>query len=248
VHSELGPAFRSIADDADNRIVILTGAGDTFWSTINFGSFQQLLSTPKGWNRVIFEGRQLMNAFLDIDVPIISAVNGPNLLHAELPLLADIVLASETAEFADLVHAPNGFVPGDGVHVVWPMLLGVNRASYFLLTGQRLSAVEALNLGVVNEVLPRAELLPRAYELAEELNTKSDLMLRQVRGVLRLAKERAMRQDFERGFAREVIAALGGPDGLGTGLNQPAVPIEDQMVDNYSTGKQTRRLDYGKKP
>ena len=57
----------------------------------------------------------------------------------------------------ELAHYPSERVPGDGVHVVWPMLLGLHRARCFLLTGQILSASEALHLGVVNEVLPQAE-------------------------------------------------------------------------------------------
>ena len=88
-------------------------------------------------------------------VPVISAVNGPCSIHAEVPLLSDIVLASETAYFQDLAHFPRGLVPGDGSHVLWPMLVGPNRARSMLLMGKQLSAQEALEWGVVAEVLPR---------------------------------------------------------------------------------------------
>ena len=91
---------------------------------------------------------------LAIPVPMIAAVNGPALIHAELAVLCDIVLAASHAEFADLAHIPNGTVPGDGVHTVWPMLLGPNRGRYFLLTGERIGAEEARRVGVVGEVLP----------------------------------------------------------------------------------------------
>ncbi len=90
---------------------------------------------------------------LNIEVPMIAAVNGPALIHAELAVLCDIVIASDNAEFQDAPHFPNGVVPGDGVHVVWPLVLGPNRGRYFLLTGQKLSAKEALDLGVVSEVV-----------------------------------------------------------------------------------------------
>ena len=73
--------------------------------------------------------------FLNIEVPVISAVNGPAWRHSELPLLADIVLAADTAQFQDSAHFTGGLVPGDGMHIVYPLLLGVNRARYFLLTG-----------------------------------------------------------------------------------------------------------------
>ena len=61
-------------------------------------------------------------------------------------LLCDIVLASDDAVFQDAPHYPEGLVPGDGVHVLWPLLLGMNRGRYFLLTGEKLSAKQALCL------------------------------------------------------------------------------------------------------
>jgi enoyl-CoA hydratase/carnithine racemase len=83
---------------------------------------------------------------LDIEAPMIAAVNGPALIHAELALLCDIVLASETAIFQDLPHFPSGLVPGDGVHVVFPLLLGANRGRYSLLMGQKIPAHEPRTL------------------------------------------------------------------------------------------------------
>ena len=71
-------------------------------------------------------------------MPIISAINGPAWRHSEIPLLSDIVLAADTAAFQDSAHFMSNMVPGDGMHVVYPMLLGFNRARYFLLTGQTL--------------------------------------------------------------------------------------------------------------
>ena len=99
--------------------------------------------------------RHLIFNVLDVDVPMISAVNGPCNMHSEVPIMGDIVLASEDAYFQDASHFPRGQVPGDGQHVIWSVLAGHNRARYFLLTGQKLSAQEAKEWGVVNEVLPR---------------------------------------------------------------------------------------------
>src|SRR5205814_2321101 len=80
----------------------------------------------------------------------------------------------ENTEFQDAPHFPNGLVPGDGVHIVWPLVLGVNRGRYFLLTGQKLSAREAQTLGVVSEVVPRERLLSRAREIARADHQKAD--------------------------------------------------------------------------
>jgi enoyl-CoA hydratase/carnithine racemase len=100
---------------------------------------------------------------LEIEVPVISAVNGPAWRHSEIPLLCDIVLAADTAQFQDSAHFPSDVVPGDGMHIVYPLLLGMNRGRYFLLTGQTLNAQKALELGLVAEVHPPDKLLGRAH-------------------------------------------------------------------------------------
>ena len=109
-HAELPFALRCVADDVANRVVVLTGTGDSFWLLLNPPSFSHLQHTPSGWDQTLFEERRTLEAFLSIDVPIISAVNGPALVHSHLPVMADIVLASETARFADALHAPAGIV------------------------------------------------------------------------------------------------------------------------------------------
>ena len=86
--------------------------------------------------------------------------------------MSDVVLASETAYFQDGPHFPSGIVPGDGAHVIWPYVLGPNRGRYFLITGQELDAKTALEYGAVNEVLPAEKLLPRAWEIAEQIAAK----------------------------------------------------------------------------
>ena len=140
---------------------------------------------------------------------MISAINGPVHIHAQLPVLADIVLAAESAEFADGAHFSYGVVPGDSVHVVWPMLLGVNRARYFLLTGQRISAREALTLGVVNEVLKSERLRERAWELAADLEKKSAVVLRNTRTALTQEIKQRMLAELGHGLALEGLTILG---------------------------------------
>ena len=121
-------------------------------------------------------------------------------------MLSDIVIASENAEFQDAPHFPNGVVPGDGVHVVWPLVLGTNRGRYFLLTGQRLSAREAQTLGVVSEVVSRDRLLPRAWELAQQVAAKPRLASRYARVALTQPIKRLMLENLGYGLALEGLA------------------------------------------
>lgn len=217
-HEELSFAFYDIARDRENQCVILTGAGDAFCAEMHpsisgLARFSEGNLTPgmhEKMHQAGHDGRHLLFNHLNIEVPMIAAVNGPAFIHAELALLCDIVLAAESAEFQDAPHFPGGLVPGDGVHIVWPLLLGLNRGRYFLLTGQKLSAREALGLGVVNEVTPREELLPRAWELAREIRRRPALARRHARVAMTQMLKEAMLDGLGYGIALESLAMMGG--------------------------------------
>ena len=212
-HSEFPQAFADVGSDRENRIVIMTGTGDAFSGPQGTASGTPKRA-PREWDQTYWEGKRLLTNLLDIEVPMISAINGPALRHSEIPLLCDIVLASESAAFQDSGHFMSGLVPGDGVHIVYPLLLGVNRGRYFLLTGQRIEAQEAKTLGLVSEVLPQAELLPRAWELAEQMAQQSDIVLRYSRVAMTQVVKRLMQDILGYGLALE---GLGSADTL---LNQ----------------------------
>ncbi|MCC5670044.1 enoyl-CoA hydratase/isomerase family protein [Nostoc sp. CHAB 5784] len=169
-HREFPDAFGEIARDRQNEVVILTGAGDQWISHIDFSTVDDI-TTPSGWYAIMTEARQLLYNFLDINVPVISTVNGPAHIHGEYALIADIILAAEEAYFQDNQHLSvgGGVVPADGVQILYPAAMGDIRGHYFLLTMQKLSAAEALQIGMVNEVHPREKLLARANELAQQL-------------------------------------------------------------------------------
>jgi enoyl-CoA hydratase/carnithine racemase len=134
---------------------------------------------------------------------MISVISGPALRHSEVPLLCDIVLAAEETTFQDSAHVANGLVPGDGMHIVYPLLMGLNRGRYFLLTGQTLTARQAQEVGLVNEVLPRTEVLPQAWALAEKLAQQPRLVLRYSRVLLTQQLKRQMYDLLGYGLALE---------------------------------------------
>ena len=217
-HRELGYAFADIAGDPENRVVIMTGTGEGMitrganyrpaWQTQPPG-IDQPLRPAVLWDKTFSEGRRLLLNLLEIEVPVVSAINGHVRIHSEIPLLGDLVLAEESTVFQDPGHFPGaGLPPGDGMHLVYPLLIGTNRAKYFMYTGQEISAPQALDLGLVNEVLPRERLLPRAWELAELLAQKPILTLRYTKQVLNLQVKRLLQDMLAYGLAVEGLAAV----------------------------------------
>jgi enoyl-CoA hydratase/carnithine racemase len=101
------------------------------------------------------------------------------------------------------------FAPGDGVAEIWLQLLGRNRGRYFLLTGQRIGAKEALELGVVSEVVPRERLLPRAHELAYQLLERPRLVRRYARQIMVRDMKKRMLDHIGYGLALEGLTVMG---------------------------------------
>ncbi len=213
-HGELPELFHDIGADRDNRVVILTGTGSEFSgprATPGTSSFPARPSIER-IDRIHWEGRHLLMNLLNIEVPVISAINGPAWRHSEIPLLCDIVLAADTAQFQDSAHFASEVVPGDGMHIVYPLLLGINRGRYFLLTGQTLDAAEAHRLGLVAEILPAGQLLARARQLAAELAQKPTLLLRYTRLLFTEYLRRQMHELLGYGLAMESLALFEKPD------------------------------------
>jgi enoyl-CoA hydratase/carnithine racemase len=211
-HRELAELFAAIATDEENRVVVVTGTGSEFITAPeNASEFLARGELPiRDWDRLIREGNRLVASLLDIGVPTIAAVNGPATVHSEIAVLCDVVLCAQGAYFQDAGHFSSGLVPGDGMHVVWPLLLGPNRGRSFLLTGAKLSAQAALDAGVVAEVVPRERLLPRTYELARPMAGRNPAVLRNTRTILVRHLRRAMEADLQVGLALEAMASLLG--------------------------------------
>ena len=213
-HGELPDAFAEVGRDRDNRVVILTGTVDEF-SGIRANVASRSLAqgiTARAYDRVHWEGRALLMNLLNIECPVIAAINGPAWRHCEIPLLSDIVLASDTAQFQDSAHFMSGMLPGDGMHIVMPLLMGMNRGRYFLLTGQTLSAYEAQELGLVNEVLPANQVLARAWEHARLLAARPTLLLRYTRLMFTEHLRKRMQDLLGYGLAMEGLALMEQPE------------------------------------
>jgi enoyl-CoA hydratase len=168
MHGELASLPRDAAADPEVRVLVVTGAGRAFCAGGDFSGGLRL-EDPGDPTRLWREAFQIVENMLDCEKPIVTAVNGYAMgLGATVALLGDVVVAARSASFAD-THVRMGIGAGDGGQVIWPLLIGVNRAKYYLMTGDRIGAEEAERMGLVNFVVEDGALMDKALEVAGRL-------------------------------------------------------------------------------
>lgn len=201
MHEELARVFREIKDDHDVRAVVLTGAGKGFCAG---GDIEQ---TPKEAGKALddffADARTIIVDILEMPQPLIAAVNGAAIgLGATLALFADFTYISSTAKIGD-PHVVVGVVAGDGGTVIWPWLVGMKRAKEFLLTGDSMTADEALTMGLVNKVIAPDELMKQAHELARRMATAPRRAIEGTKAALNSILRSTLTQSFDQALAVE---------------------------------------------
>jgi enoyl-CoA hydratase/carnithine racemase len=204
-HEEFVELFHQINQDAGNRVVILTGAGEAFIDRIDAEGFD--FFSPRGYDKIYREGKKVLLNLIDIPVPVIAALNGPTTVHSEYALLADIVITTPDTVFQDKPHFAFGIVPGDGIHSLWPEVIGSIRGRTFVLTQQIIGADEAKTLGVISEIVTRDRLLPRAREIAGRIAQLPPLTTSYTRVALTQKLRRVLDESVGYGLALEGISA-----------------------------------------
>lgn len=179
-------AFLAFEADPDAAVLVITGAGKAFSAGGDLDSLQRLHDDPPYRRANMRDAEELVRVMLELSKPVIAAVNGPAVgLGCSVTQLCDIVLAAETAWFAD-PHVSVGLVAGDGGALLWPLTVGALRAKEHLFTGDRLAAVDAERLGLANHVVPGDRLLSEAYALADRLAAQPQQALRDTKRAVNL--------------------------------------------------------------
>jgi enoyl-CoA hydratase/carnithine racemase len=209
-HHDFPHLIEDIAYDRDNKVLVLTGTGSTFIDAIDGPSLGDF-TKPWEADKAYLEGRRGIQRLVDIEMPIVAAVNGPVSVHSEYALLADVIVASDTAVFSDFPHLGAGIAPGDGLVVVWEEVLGLNRARFLELTRGAFTAQEALAWGAVGEVVPQQQVLARAQELAEQMTATPQLTNRYVAMIFRQRISRRLNEGMLLGMALESLSAANLP-------------------------------------
>jgi enoyl-CoA hydratase/carnithine racemase len=208
-HRSLGQMLKTVGADPENELLILTGTGDDFMMRSDPEGFALEEADMEYWayEYAYKDGRINVSALVnDLEIPTIGLMNGPG-FHSEIVLMCDITLAAEGATIFDL-HYDIGSVPGDGIHSCFQELLGVKRAAYALLTGEAIDARKALEYGMVNEVLPRDQLLARAYKIADHIMTQPRTTRRLTTQIVRRPWKQRIVNDLDGGFGIQMFAHL----------------------------------------
>jgi enoyl-CoA hydratase/carnithine racemase len=196
--TELTSACQALAEDADVWAIILRGAGERAFSA-GADLKARRIFTPEDWAHQRALLREMFARLRNLPQPMIAAVHGYALGGGtELAMLADFVVASEDAVFG-LTEVSLGIIPGGGGTQNLPRMIGRNRAKELIFAARRIPASEALRLGLVNHVVPRAELLARATAVADEIMKNSPFAVRQAKWAI----DHGADQEFEDGLQRE---------------------------------------------
>jgi enoyl-CoA hydratase/carnithine racemase len=225
-HSTWGWAhlFHDIGDDPENEVIIITGTGDNWMRAgvsphFGIGDSAEDKKRKPDPSRLrnpdviygLYESHvRMMENLININVPTIGAVNGPAATHSEHAIACDITLCTEDVFFRD-PHVVLGIPPGDGLGMAFQEVLGTKRAAYYLYTGDAIDAQDALAFGMVNEVLPKDRLIPRAMEIAERIMETPRLSRRLTTQIVRRPWKKRFQEDGLFHNAHEQIgAALDG--------------------------------------
>ena len=210
MHTELARVWTDVSADPGTRVAVITGAGKAFSAGGDLGMVERMAGDYDRVSHMLREMSNLVYNIINCDKPIVSAINGVAVGAGTVAaLLADIAIAAEDAKIGD-GHVQLGVAAGDHAAIIWPLLAGMAKARYYLLTGEMLTGAEAERIGMVAKALPRDQVLDEALRIADALATGSQQAIRLTKRSLNNWL-RTAGPTFDQSAAYEMLTFL-GPD------------------------------------
>ncbi|MGW0585211.1 enoyl-CoA hydratase/isomerase family protein [Streptomyces sp. NPDC002920] len=197
LHTRLASVWDELAADPGAGAIVLTGRGRAFSAGGNLDLMTRVQRDEAFREQQVDEARRIIVGMLRCPLPVVAAVNGPAVgLGCSLALLSDLVLIADDAYLAD-PHVQVGLVAGDGGAYLLPLLVGATRAKELLFLGDRVSAGDAVRLGLANRAVPKDKLPAEAMELAGRLAAQPAQALRETKRAVNRHLERALETVME---------------------------------------------------
>ena len=207
LHADLARAFHLLRRETRARAVVLTGRGRAFSAGGDFNWFPTL-DNPARLHELRRDARQLIWDLVDVEIPVVGAVNGPAVgLGASIALMCDVIFMAEGATIAD-PHVRVGIVAGDGGTAIWPLLVGPARAKEYLLTGDPVTAQEAERIGLVNRVVAPDVLQEEALTFARRLAAGAPLAIQYTKAAVNKLLKEALSTSFDFAIGHELVTLL----------------------------------------
>jgi len=203
LHHDLAELFRTLKQEGEARAIVLTGSGRAFSAGGDMGWFPKLRA-PAKMHALRREAKQIIWDQLDVEIPIVCALNGPAVgLGASIALLCDVIVMADSAAIID-PHVQVGLVAGDGGAAIWPLLVGPLAAKRHLMLGQPLSADDALRLGIAAEVCPVDAIAATGQAWADRLATQPPLAVQGTKIAVNQQIKQALLMSFDVSTALEM--------------------------------------------
>ena len=169
LHGELGKLWYDVERDEGCRAVVITGEGKAFSAGGDFEMVESTIGNYAVVSRLLKEAADIVYNIANCPKPVVSAINGVAVgAGLAVALMADISVMAENARFTD-GHVKLGVAAGDHAAIIWPLLCGLAKARYYLLTGEFVDGREAERIGLVSRCVPDDELMPTTLGIAERL-------------------------------------------------------------------------------
>ena len=231
LHNELSRIWLDLGADPEVRATVITGSGNAFSTGGDFEMIEKSIGNAEAVAATMQEAGDIVHNMINLDKPVVSAINGVAVgAGLAVALLAEISIASEDARITD-GHIRLGVAAGDHATVIWPLLCGMAKAKYYLLTCDFLDGLEAERIGLVSKAVPADQLMSTAMEVARKLAAGPQPAIRWTKRALNQWLRQAAINSFDYSLAMEMMGFFGAD------IREGLLALQEKRAPNFPSAR-----------